>query len=285
MARVAFALVPGIAIAVWAFGYRMIFIVIAGTIAALLTEIACARSLKVIKDGSALITGLLVALCMPPTVPLWIVAIASLVAIGIGKHAFGGLGNNLFNPAMVGYVAVLVSYPEKMTQYDAITGATALEVIAHEGNFSLVELTGHTALGLVGATGHEWVNAAFLLGGCYLCFARVISWHMPASVLLGAGLAAALLYDGNSVINWESPLFHWFAGATMLTAFFIATDPVTSPSRSVQVWIYGLGVGVVALLIRRFGSWPDGFAFSILLANVCLPLIEKRYSAQRGVQA
>ncbi|MCY3885588.1 MAG: RnfABCDGE type electron transport complex subunit D [Gammaproteobacteria bacterium] len=276
MVRVLIALVPGTAVAVWAFGLRMIPVVVTATFAAVASEVVCIRSFKTIRDGSALVTGILIGLCMPPTVPFWIVAVGSLIGIGIGKHVYGGLGKNLFNPAMVGYVAVLVSFPEQLTHFDAVTGATVLEVVSHRGGSTLVELSGHPSIGFFGAAGYEWVNCAFLLGGAYLCVVRIISWHMPLAVLVGAALPTVLFYDGGSAASWGSPLFHLFAGGTMLTAFFIATDPVTSPSGRVPIWIYGLFVGIATMAIRKYGAWADGYAFAILLANILLPYIERR---------
>ena len=276
MVRVIVALAPGLAVVVWVFGVRMIAVVAVSVIAALATEAACTRSLKTLKDSSALITGLLIGLCMPPIVPFYVVAIASLIGIGLGKHAFGGLGNNLFNPAMVGYAAVLVSFPEQLTHYDAVSGATALEVVAHRGGATLAEVSNHPSLGYIGSVEFEWVNGAFLLGGFYLVIVRIVTWHMPTAVIVGVVLPTILFYDGGSASSWGSPLFHCFAGGTMLTAFFIATDPVTSPSRPGQQWVYGLLVGGLTMLIRKYGSWADGFAFAVLLANVLLPFIERR---------
>ncbi len=278
--RVVVALVPGVGVSVWVFGLRMTLVVVAATASALVAEMACTRSLKTLKDCSALVTGLLIGLCLPPTVPLWIAALASVIGVGIGKHAFGGLGNNMFNPAMVGYAAVLVSFPVQLTHFDAVTGATALEVVAHRGGSTLTELFGHPSMGFIGSATHEWVNFAFLLGGLYLIVVRIIPWHLPAAVLMGMALPTVLFYDSGSTASWGSPLFHWFAGGTMLTSFFIATDPVTSPSKAGEQWIFGLIVGSLTMLIRQYGTWADGFAFAILIANVLLPFIERRVSVR-----
>ena len=273
--RVAIALVPGICAAAWILGPRVLLVVGMATATAIASEWLCTRKLQPLKDGSAVVTGLLIGLCLPSTAPLWIVGLASLIGIGLGKHAYGGLGNNLFNPAMVGYVAVLISFPEQLTQYDALSGATALEVLAHRGASTLSEISNHPAMGIVGSMHHEWINVALLLGGLYLVIVRIISWHMPLAVLIGLSIPSFLFFDAGSASSWGSPLFHWFAGGTMLTAFFIATDPVTSPNRPAQQWVIGLFVGLVTMLIREFGSWPDGFAFAILLANALLPLVER----------
>lgn len=284
MVRVLIALVPGTAVTVWAFGLRMIPVVVSAMLAAVVMELVCTQSIKSLRDGSAVVTGILLGLCMPPTVPFWIVAIGSCIGIGIGKHVYGGLGKNLFNPAMVGYVAILVSFPEQLTHFDALTGATALEVVSHRGSSTLFELSNHPSLGFFGAVGYEWINCAFLLGGAYLVAIRIISWHMPLAVLIGVAFPTVLFFDGGSAASWGSPLFHLFAGGTMLTAFFIATDPVTSPAGRAQIWVYGLFVGITTMLIRKYGAWADGFAFAILLANVLLPFIERRVAVAQALK-
>ncbi len=274
MVRVVIALVPGLAVAAWALGVRALLVVAVSTVTAVATEVICTRTFKHLSDFSAVVSGALIGLCMPPTVPLWIAGVGSVIGVGLGKHAFGGLGKNLFNPAMVGYAAVLVSFPDQLTHYDAVTGATALEVVSHRGGTTLAELADHSSLGYIGAKSYEWINGAFLVGGCYLVAIRVVSWHMPLAVLLGVIAPTVVFFDAGSASSWGSPLFHCFAGGTMLTAFFIATDPVTSPSNPRQQWIYGFFIGAATMLIRKYGSWPDGFAFAVLLANVALPLIE-----------
>ena len=284
MVRVLIALVPGTAVTVWAFGLRMIPVVISATLAAVVMEVVCTRSIKSIRDGSALVTGILLGLCMPPTVPLWIVAIGSCVGIRIGKHVYGGLGKNLFNPAMVGYVAILISFPEQLTHFDALTGATALEIVSHRGSSTLSELSNHPSIGYFGATGYEWVNCGFFIGGVYLVAVRIVSWHMPLAVLVGVAFPAVLFFDGGSAASWGSPLFHLFAGGTMLTAFFIATDPVTSPSNRAQIWIYGIFIGIVTMMIRKYGAWADGFAFAVLLANILLPFIERKVPVAKAMR-
>ncbi len=276
MVRVLIALIPGFATTVWFYGYTIVFIVAISTVSAVLTEIACTRQLKDIRDGSAIVTGGLVGLCIPPTAGLWIPAIASAVGISLGKHVYGGLGKNLFNPAMVGYVFVLVCFPMQLTYFDAVTGATALEVISHKEGRTIDEISELAAFGLVGAQNFEWINLAFLVGGLYLLVTRIINWVIPFFLLVGLGLPAWLLFDGGSTHSLGSPLFHWFTGGTMLTTFFIATDPVTSPSRRLDQMIYGLFIGGLTLVIRQWGSAPDGLAYAILMANMLLPLLEQR---------
>lgn len=274
MLRVLLALIPGLVVSTWFLGFQFLYVVTSATLSALCGEVICRRSFSDLKDGSAIVTGLLTGLCLPPATPLWIAALGGFVGITLGKHVFGGLGRNLFNPAMVGYAFVLVSFPEQLTHYDAITGATALEIVAHRGGQTLADIATNPAFGFIGSRQYEFINVAHMVGGVILVSTRVIGWRLPLATLLGLALPFILFYDGGSSSSWGSPLFHLLAGGTMLTAFFIATDPVTSPSIPLQQWCYGLFVGSMTALIRTFGTWPDGFAFAILLANILLPLIE-----------
>ena len=275
MVHVMVALLPGFTVQVWLSGWRTLVIVGATTVAALLTEIVCTRSTRDVSDGSALVTGLLIGLCLPASTPWFVCLVAAVIAVAVAKHAFGGLGNNVFNPAMAGYAAVLLAYPALVVEYDAISGATALEQLAHRGATTIEEVASTSAFGAFGAVKHEWINLAFLIGGLYLIAFRVIPVLLPFCVLAGLGITAFLLDDGGSSTSHGSPLFNWFAGGTMLSAFFIATDPVTSPSNRAGMVIYALGVGALAMLIRKYASWPDGFAFSVLLANCFVPLLER----------
>ena len=274
MVRVLLALIPGMVVSVWFFGVGPLYLAAASTSTALCGELICRRSISDLKDGSAAVTGLLIALCLPPTTPVWIAALAGFAGITLGKHVFGGLGRNLFNPAMVGYALVLVSFPEQLTHFDAVTGATALEIVAHRNGQTLSDVIENPAFGFIGARHYEFVNLAYLVGGVFLIATKIISWRLPVATLLGLSILFTVFYDSGSSSSWGSPLFHLFAGGTMLTAFFISTDPVTSPSMPAQQWMIGVFVGATTALIRTFGSWPDGFAFAILMANVLLPIIE-----------
>lgn len=276
MIHVAIALLPGVGASAWFFGSKMLFVVLASTLAAVITETIGTQSVKSVRDGSAVITGMLIGLCLPPTVAIWVPIVAAVCAIVLGKLVFGGLGKNLFNPAMVGYAIVLVAFPMQLVYLDAITGATALEILTHRENETLLQLASHPAFGIVGAKHFEWLNLAFLVGGLYLVFLRIVPWLLPLSVLLGIAIPALIFYRSGDVHSLGTPWFHWFAGGTMLSAFFIATDPVTSPSTKLPQVVYGLFVGSVAFFIRCFGTWADGFAFAILLANAFLPMLEPR---------
>ena len=275
MVHVMVALLPGLIVQVWLGDWRTLIVIGVSTIAAVATEVVCTRSTRDLIDGSAFVTGLLIGLCLPATTPWFVCIVASVIAVAIAKHAFGGLGNNVFNPAMAGYAAVLVAYPAFVVEFDVVSGATALEQLAHRGSTTIEEVSNSLAFGAFGAATHEWINLAFLGGGLYLFAVRVISPLLPFCVIAGIGVTAFLLDDGGSSTSHGSPLFNWFAGGTMLTAFFIATDPVTSPSNRAGIVIYALGVGALAMLIRKYSSWPDGFAFAVLLANCFVPLLER----------
>lgn len=275
MVHVMVALLPGMVVQVLLGDWRTLVVIGVSTIGALLTEIVCTRSTRDLSDGSAAVTGLLIGLCLPATTPWFVCLVASIIAVAIAKHAFGGLGNNVFNPAMAGYAAVLLAYPALVVEFDTVSGATALEQLAHRGSTTIDEITGSSAFGAFGAATHEWINLAFFVGGLYLIVVRVISALLPFCVIAGIGVTAFILDDGGSSTSHGSPLFNWFAGGTMLTAFFVATDPVTSPSNRAGIVIYALGIGALAMLIRKYSSWPDGFAFSVLLANCFVPLLER----------
>ena len=276
MVRVALALAPGLLVHAWFFGPTVLVTCLVTVTVSAVTEIACTRNLVEIRDGSACVTGLLIGLSLPPDVALHIPLVAAIVAIALAKHAYGGLGQNTFNPAMAGYAVVLVAFPQAVVHYDAVTGATALDVLTHRGGATIEEIHQSPAFGIYGAYGYEWSSLAFLLGGLYLLFRRIVTVHIPLAVLIGIGLPAMLFYDDGSSSSLGSPLFHWLSGGTMLVAFFIATDPVTSPMSARDQWLYGLAIGAIALSIRVFGSWPDGFAFAILLGNLLVPLLDRR---------
>ena len=275
MAHVLIALLPGLGCMVYQYGLAYLLLVATCIFGAVVCELACTRRISDLTDNSALVTGLLIALCLPASTPWYVGLVACVVSIALAKHAFGGLGNNIFNPAMAGYAVVLVAYPSLLVEFDAVTGATALEKLAHREGLTIAEVSQDAAFDAWGAAKHEWVNLAFLVGGIYLLILRVIDWFMPAALLIGVGLMAFLLDDGGSSSSHGSPLFNWFAGGTMLAAFFVVTDPVTSPSNRLGAIVYALGIGVVTMLIRKYSSWPDGFAFAVLLANCFVPLLSR----------
>jgi electron transport complex protein RnfD len=263
-------------------------------------------------DGSVLVTAALLALSLPPMLPWWLTAFGTAVAVLLGKHVYGGLGYNLFNPAMVGYAVLLISFPVAMTrwplagvdldwselarltvhcfysgqpppdlQLDAWTGATALDALRTglRQRLTVQEIRSGPEFGALGAAGFVWVNVAALAGGLILLARGIVRWQIPAAVLAGLAIPAALVHALDAG-GHPGALFHLFAGATMLGAFFIATDPVSAATSDRGRLIYGAGVGLITWIIRRWGSYPDGVAFAVLLMNLAVPLID-RYTVPR----
>jgi electron transport complex protein RnfD len=314
MRTVLYALVPALLAHVWFYGPGILLNIAVALLAAVITEAACLRlagkpPAPFLADGSALVTAVLFAFCLPPLCPWWVTVIGMVFAIGVAKHAYGGLGYNLFNPAMAGYVLVLVSFPDLMTvwpapdigdldylrpdmaavfQYgltgtlpgdltvDSISRATTLDSTKEGLGLmrTMDEIRVNPVFGDFGGAGWEWINNFVAIGGFALLLLGIIRWHTPAAVLTSLlGMAAlAWLLDPNI---HPSPGFHLFSGGTILCAFFIATDPVSSPTTARGRLIYGAGIGVLTWLIRTFGSYPDGVAFAVLLMNLAVPLIER----------
>ncbi|WP_233282068.1 RnfABCDGE type electron transport complex subunit D [Pseudomonas mangiferae] len=258
-------------------------------------------------EGSGLVSALLLAVALPAQGPWWLAVSASAMASLGGKALFGGFGRNPLNPAMLGYAFVLASFPAAMNQWpapaaahdawpavqrvlglapdiDGWSQATVLDRVRHNDRLTLDELfAGDPAFGHVAGRLGEAVNLAFLLGGLYLLWRRVIPWQTPAALLGSLFLASLLGWNGAGSDSHGSPLFHLFAGATMLGAFFIVTEPVSGP-RSVRArWLFGAGVGLLTYLIRVAGHHPDGLAFAVLLMNLALPGLERL--ASRGAPA
>jgi electron transport complex protein RnfD len=263
-------------------------------------------------DCSAVVTAVLFALCVPPLAPWWIAATGMFFAIVVAKHLYGGLGHNVFNPAMVGYVVALISFPVAMTSWlppaplaelqpglgdalfsiatgrapsglawDAVTAATPLDSLrtgVATGRM-ISEVRQAPIFGDFGGLGWEWIANWYALGGFYLWWRRIITWHVPLTMIgsvLGLGTAAWLMDPGSN----PSPLQHVFSGALILGAFFIATDPVSGCTSPRGRMVFGAGVGVITLAIRRWGGYPDGVAFAVLLMNMAAPLID-RYTRPR----
>ena len=289
MWRVNVALLPGAGACAWLLGSGYVLQLIGCVVLALGVEAMCLRVAGKrpvqVTDGSAVLTAMLIALALPPGVAWWILCIAVISALVLGKHLFGGLGNNPFNPAMVGYAIVLVSFPAQLALWphlaDAVSGATPLDIISHRQGETFSEIASRD-LGALGGLPWQWINLAFAIGGIALLLMGLIRWRVSVGVLLGLGLPAALTYDGGSSASFGSPLYHWFTGATMLTAFFIATDPVTHPIGANQQWLFGMLIGVLMFVIRSFGAYPDGAAFAVLLANSVTPWLDANTNAKRN---
>lgn len=308
MHQVLYALIPGISIYVWCFGWGIVINIILASITALTCE---AWLLKLrqkplgafLKDNSALVTAWLFALALPPFLPWWMTVLGSAFAIIFAKQLYGGLGFNPFNPAMVGYVMLLISFPVEMTQWpqpsslntyypsvldslslilsestlngpplDAITGATPLDTIK-VGLKQFHTISEIQQQPLFRDRSWQWVNGAYLLGGIWLIYRGVISWQIPVALLSGLCLIALVFFFWDSDMN-PSPIVHIFSGATLLGAFFIATDPVTAATSNRGRLIYGFGIGILVYIIRTWGGYPDGVAFAVLLMNMAVPMID-----------
>lgn len=238
-------------------------------------------------DGSAIITGVLLAFNVPSNLPLWILALGCLFAIGVVKLSFGGLGNNIFNPAIAGRIFLLISFPAQMSTWpvpaiaaevDAVSTATVLGLLSDtpEALPALQEMFLGTVAGSLG----EISALALLLGLGYLLWKRIITWHIPVSILVTVALFSGVLYLLNPVSMYH-PLIHLFSGGLMLGAIFMATDYVTSPMTKKGMLIYGVGIGFVTMAIRFWGAYPEGISFAILLMNALTPLINNYTTPKR----
>lgn len=299
MLLVIVALTPAIATLLFYYGYDIILNILIACSSALVIEATVLglrqQAIKPrLSDGSAVVTALLIALVIPTSSPWWLIVTGVGFALLFGKHLYGGLGHNPFNPAMLAYVMLLISFPIEMTQWpvptpeanwsflfsfsptiiDGVSTATPLDYLKNQANVSAFDITLRDDPHFPHHSSHAffWLNIAYLIGGLFLLWRRVISWHIPIAVLIG--------FSGLSLISWfimpatVSPLFQLCHGGTFIAAFFIATDPVSSSTTQRGRLIYGLGIGLLAYLIRFWGNYPDGFAFAVLLMNMLVPLID-----------
>ena len=302
MYGVLIALVPTFIFSIVFFGLGAILATLTSVVACLVFEYVIQKYLMkqrpTIWDGSAIITGVLLAFNLPSSLPLWIVVIGALVAIGIGKMSFGGLGNNIFNPALVGRVFLLISFPVQMTTWpvpngfataDAVTGATPLALVKEavkngqavgDALSSAGFSTGNLILGNMGGSLGEVAAIGLLLGFAYMLIRKIISWHIPVAIF-----ATVIVFSG--ILNladpaqFAGPVFHLFTGGLMLGAIFMATDYVTSPMTHKGMLIYGVGIGLLTVIIRVFGAYPEGMSFAILIMNGFTPLINRYCKPRR----
>jgi electron transport complex protein RnfD len=319
MRQVLYALVPTVALHVVFFGPGLLIQIVLGVATALLCEAAALRLRgkplpPFLLDGSAIITAVLLALCLPPLAPWWLIVSGVAFAILLAKHLFGGLGANPFNPAMVGYAVLLVSFPVRLLQWlppdvpgvdtanltinetlltiltgspptrftwDAITSPTPLDALRTDLALGMTmgEAHARALFSTFGGKGWEWINLATLLGGGWLLALRIIRWHIPVA-MLGALFVCASVMSAADPGAYAGPLFHLTSGASMLGAFFIATDPVSAATSNRGKLIYGAGIGVLTYVIRTWGGYPDGVAFAVLIMNLAVPLID-RYTIPR----
>jgi electron transport complex protein RnfD len=309
MINVLLALIPGTVAYVWFFGVGVLVNILFSAVFAIgfeaLILLLRKRPLKpYLGDYSALVTAWLFALCIPMHSPWWLIATGIGFAMIAGKHLYGGLGFNPFNPAMVGYVVLLISFPKEMTtwflpiqvsgdsldlvqsfaytlglgdiqQWDSLTAATPLDQYKTSLglNMMISEIRQSPVFGDFAGVGWEWIANWWFIGGLYLLFTKTIRWHIPLAMIAGLLLPALVFY----VIDPDaaaSPGFHLFSGGFMLGAFFIATDPVTASTTSRGRLLYGFMIGLLVFIIRTWGGYPDGVAFSVLLANMAVPLID-----------
>ena len=303
MMWVLLATLPGLAVQSYFYGYgTLINLLWASALAlgfeALILGLRRRPITPYLTDGSALVTAFLLALALPPFSPWWLTLVAVLFSIVFAKHLYGGLGNNPFNPAMVGYALCLIAFPVSMTQWagtettltfgqqwhwfwlesvnggiDAWTRATPLDLMRHTKGLTLNEVaSSNPQLGL-GLAASMWINLAYLLGGLCLLAIRVFTWNAPVAMLASLGFCAGLFHMGEPDL-YPSASQQLLTGATMLSAFFIVTDPVTGATSRKGKLVFGTGVGILVFIIRSYGSYPDAFAFAILLMNLSAPLID-----------
>lgn len=299
MYGVLIALIPAFLVSLFVFGLGALIVTLTSVAACMffewaITKYILKRERTTITDGSAILTGVLLAFNLPSNLPVWIIIIGALVAIGIGKMTFGGLGCNPLNPALVGRVFLLISFPVQMTSWpqpgqwlsymDAATGATPLALMKTaitDHNPSLLQelpnafgllfgLSGKSQLG-VGSLG-EISAIALLIGFAFLLWKKIISWHIPVSIFATVFVFSGLMNLYDPAI-YAAPWYHLFTGGLMLGAIFMATDYVTSPMTHKGMVIYGIGIGFLTVLIRLFGAYPEGLSFAILIMNVFTPLI------------
>jgi electron transport complex protein RnfD len=303
MTGVLIALLPSLAVSVWMFGWRTLIVTAVAVLSSVLFEYLIQKYLlkkKIsIVDNSAIVTGLLLAFCLPVNIPIGLIIIGSLVAIGVGKMTFGGIGNNPFNPALVGRVFLFISFPVKMTSWpvpmgfqtsltDATTGATPLAIIKEglrnsetiDSIMKNIPSSMDMFYGKMGGSLGEVAAVALILGFFYLLVKKIITWHIPVSVIGTVIVFTGILWLVNPEQNAD-PVFHLLTGGLLLGAIFMATDYVTSPMTPKGMIIFGVGIGLLTVIIRRYGAYPEGVQFAILIMNAFVPLINSYTKPKR----
>ena len=311
MLKVLIALIPGIAIYAWLFGGGILITLTLATLTALSAEALMLRLRRrpvkpFLMDYSAVITAWLLALSIPPLAPWWLIVVGTAFAITISKQLYGGLGYNPFNPAMIGYAVLLISFPVLMTKWpaalslaqsklsfmdqfhyifnqalpanvtlDAITSATPLDYLKTQLKLkqSMDSIQAAPIFGNFGGKDSEYVAMAYLLGGLYLWQQKIITWHLPTAFLVTIAAISGFFWIIDPA-QFANPVFHLFSGASLLAAFFIITDPVSGPTTPKGKLYFAAGVGTITYLIRVYGGYPDGVAFAVIFMNICVPLID-----------
>ena len=295
MYGVVLALVPAFLTSIYYFGYGAVIVTATAVISCIIFEYLIQRYFlkkpASISDGSAIVTGLLLAFNLPSNIPVFIIVIGSFVSIVIAKMTFGGLGNNPFNPALVGRVFMLISFPVQMTSWpvaagfntgytDAVTGATPLAVVKEglkngeplQQLLSQVPAPSQMFLGQMGGSLGEVAAVALLLGFAYLLITKIITWHIPVSIIATIAIFTGILSSTDPSGN-AGPVFHILTGGVLLGAIFMATDYVTSPMNPKAMLLYGCGIGLLTVIIRVWGAYPEGVSFAILIMNAFVPLM------------
>jgi electron transport complex protein RnfD len=302
MNTVLLAALPGLLALFWLYGWGVLINLLLAVASALLVEAGVAHLRRqavqaALRDGSALVSAMLLAVALPAYCPWWLTVTATASGLLFGKHLYGGVGRNPFNPAMLGYALSMVLFPQAMTHWpghgldflsalhqvfnptpapDAWAQATALDSLHINKSLTIDELfASNPAFGRFGGRGVEWVNLAFLLGGLLLLQRRIFSWHAPVGMLASLFVISLLCWNGSGSDSHGSPLFHLLSGATMLGAFFIVTEPVSGAKSALARLLFGIGVGLLTYLIRTWGGYPDGVAFAVLLMNLLVPTLER----------
>ena len=303
MYDVLIALIPAFLVTLYVFGISALLVTAVAVISCMLFEYVIQKFLLktevTITDGSALITGVLLAFNLPSSLPIWMIVIGSFIAIGVAKLSFGGLGFNIFNPALVGRVFLLVSFPVQMTMWptpvennttltDAISGATPLGIIKEELLYgstmsqisAKIPSTMDLLLGITGGSIGEMSALALLLGGIFLIVRKVITWHIPVVLLVTMAVFTGIFWFIDPE-HYANPMIHLLSGGAILGAFYMATDLVTSPMTKKGMVIFAIGIGVITVVIRLFGAYPEGVSFAILIMNAFVPLINTYFKPRR----
>ncbi|WP_319480361.1 RnfABCDGE type electron transport complex subunit D [uncultured Draconibacterium sp.] len=303
MLRVVYAMIPAMIWGIYMFGLDAVRVGLISVLSCLAIEFLIQKYIMNVKpsitDGSALITGVLLAFNVPASLPWWIIIIGAIAAMGVGKLSFGGLGANVFNPALVGRVFLLISFPVQMTSWpvtrmmevDAVSAATPLAVIKEgiKNGIPVSQLQGlpnlsDMAIGFNHGSMGEISAALLIIGGLYMLWKKVITWQTPVSIILTVLVVSGIFWVVNPEM-YVNPVYHIFTGGLMLGAIFMATDMVTSPMTGKGQLIYGIGIGLITISIRMFGAYPEGISFAILIMNAFVPLINmyikpKRFGGQ-----
>jgi len=305
MYGVIYAMIPALLVSIYFFGLEAVRVTLISVVACMVVEALIQKYLLktavTVTDGSAIITGILLAFNVPSNLPWWIIVIGAIVAIGIGKMSFGGLGKNIFNPALVGRVFLLISFPVQMTSWpvpkalfgesltDAVTGPTPLGIMK-EGLSAgktvqdiMPEIPNYVEnlmTGFQGGSLGEVSAFALIIGAIYMLFRKIITWHIPLSYIGSVVVFSGILWLVDPTM-FVDPLFHLVTGGMMLGVFFMATDMVSSPMSAKGQLIFGAGAGILTILIRVFGAYPEGVSFAILIMNAFVPLIDRGFKPKR----